>query len=141
MKHAYWLMKSEPEEYSWDDLIRDGSARWDGVRNFQARNNIAAMRKGDMALFYHSGKERLVAGVMRVASAPYRDPTADDDRWLAVDVTPGIQLPEPVTLAQIKAHANLKDIPLVKQARLSVMPLEEAAFKLILALGGAAGKP
>ena len=129
-------MKSEPSAYSWEDLVRDGSTRWDGVRNPQARNNLQAMRVGDAVLYYHSGEGKQVVGVARVARAAYPDPTAGDARWLAVDLAPVEALALPVTLASIKSERALRGIPLVTQSRLSVMPLEPAAFERILALGG-----
>ena len=136
MTRSHWLVKSEPSAYSWDDLVRDGSTRWDGVRNAQARNNLAAMRVGDTVLYYHSGEGKQVVGVARVARAAYPDPTADDPRWLVVDLAPVKPLARPVTLVEIKADRALRGIPLVTQSRLSVMPLERAAFEHILELGG-----
>lgn len=133
---GYWLMKSEPEVYSWDNLVADKRTPWDGVRNYQARNNIRAMRPGHLALFYHSGAERRVAGVMRVVSEPYPDPAADDPQWLVVDVAPQYTLKHPVTLADIKMESTLMEIALVKQSRLSVMPLDKKAFERIVAMGG-----
>jgi predicted RNA-binding protein with PUA-like domain len=128
-------VKSEPDTYSWDALVRDGSTCWDGVRNPQARNHLEAMGRGDLVLFYHSGEAREVVGVARVTRAPYPDPSAADPRWLAVDLAPVRALREPVSLARIKAEAALRGIPLVRQARLSVMPLEKDAFERILRLG------
>jgi predicted RNA-binding protein with PUA-like domain len=128
-------VKSEPSAYSWDDLVRDGSTRWDGVRNAQARNHLAGMRAGDAVLYYHSGEARQVVGVARVTRAAYPDPTADDPRWLAVDLAPLKALARPVALAAIKADRALREIPLVRQSRLSVMPLERDAFERILDLG------
>lgn len=134
MRH--WLIKSEPGTYSWDDLVRDGKTRWDGVRNFQARNHIRAMRPGDLALFYHSGDERSIAGVARVLSAPHPDPTAADGDWSAVDVEPAYALRDPVTLARIKQERSLRGMVLLKQSRLSVQPVEPDEFAAIVALGG-----
>jgi predicted RNA-binding protein with PUA-like domain len=133
---GHWLVKSEPEQYSWDDLVREGSTCWDGVRNAQARNNLAAMRGGDLCLYYHSNEGREVVGVARVARESYPDPTSDDERWLVVDLEPLKPLRRPVTLAQIKGDPALAKIPLVTQSRLSVMPLERRAFEHILRLGG-----
>lgn len=135
MARSYWLVKSEPFEYAWGDLVRDGSTYWDGVRSAQARNNLRAMRVGDLALYYHSNVGREVVGVARVARSAYRDPTTDDDRWVVVDVVPVQPLAEPVSLAQIKGDSRLAEIPLVKQSRLSVMPIEKPAFERILKLG------
>ena len=132
----YWLIKSEPGTYSWDDLVRDQQTRWDGVRNFQARNNIRNMRAGDLALFYHSGEERSIPGVARVASAPYPDPTAKGEPWVVVDVKTVEALPKPVTLAAIKDEAKLKDMALVKYARLSVQPVTDVEWKLVCKMGG-----
>ena len=132
----YWLIKSEPGTYSWDDLVRDQQTRWDGVRNFQARNNIRNMRAGDLALFYHSGEERSIPGVARVASAPYPDPTAREGDWSVVDVEPAYALRSPVTLDRIKEERGLKDMVLVRQSRLSVQPVQAKEFDAIVKLGG-----
>lgn len=132
---AFWLVKSEPAKYAWDQLVADGSTVWDGVRNHAARNHLAAMKKGDRVLYYHSNEGKEVVGVARVTREAYPDPTADDPRWVVVDLAPVEALKEPVTLATIKADAKLRDIPLVRQSRLSVMPLEKQAFDRILALG------
>ena len=135
MARQHWLAKSEPSAYAWEQLVSDRATRWDGVRNHQARNNLAGMQKGDLVLFYHSGESREIVGVMRVARAAYPDPKADDPRWLAVDVEAVKPLAQPVSLAAIKADAALRGIALVKQSRLSVMPLEKDQFERILALG------
>jgi predicted RNA-binding protein with PUA-like domain len=134
----HWLIKSEPGTYSWDDLVRDGRTRWDGVRNFQARNNIRAMRPGDLALFYHSVNERGIPGVARVTSAAYADPTAKDGDWSAVDVEPAFALREPVSLERIKEERALRDMVLLKQSRLSVQPVRKNEFDAIVTLGGRA---
>jgi predicted RNA-binding protein with PUA-like domain len=131
----FWLVKQEPEAYSWDDLVRDKSTDWTGVRNFQARNNLRAMQLGDPVLFYHSQTEKVVVGVAEVARAAYPDPTADSEQWLAVDLKPVRKLARPVTLADIRNHAKLAEIGLIKQSRLSVMPLTQEEFEAILALG------
>lgn len=136
MARSYWLVKSEPFKYSWNDLVRDGGTYWDGVRNYQARNNLGEMKVGDRVLYYHSNEGKEVVGVAKVTKTAYQDPTTDDDRWLVVDLAPLKQLAEPVTLAQIKADAKLAKIPLVTHSRLSVMPLERPAFDHILDLGG-----
>ena len=135
MARAYWLVKSEPFKYSWDDLVEDGSTYWDGVRNYQARNNLRAMKVGDYALYYHSNEGKAVVGVAKVTRTAYPDPTTDDERWVVVDVAPVKPLKAPVTLAQIKADPKLARIPLVTHSRLSVMPLEKADFDRILELG------
>ncbi len=135
MARSYWLMKSEPYKYSWDDLNRDGSTYWDGVRNYEARNNLAAMKKGDLVLYYHSNEGKEVVGVAKVTKESYPDPTTDDERWVVVDLEPVKPLKDPVTLAVVKSDGKLKDMALVKQARLSVQPVTEAEFKRVLALG------
>jgi predicted RNA-binding protein with PUA-like domain len=136
MARSYWLAKSEPSAYSWEQLESDRATRWDGVRNHQARNNLAGMQKGDLVLFYHSGESREIVGVMRVKRAAYPDPGADDPRWLAVDVEAVKPLARPVSLAAVKGDPALRGAALVKQSRLSVMPLEKDQFERILALGG-----
>ena len=135
MARSYWLVKSEPFKYSWDDFVRDGSTYWDGVRNALARNHLKAMRVGDRVLYYHSNEGKDVVGVARVTRSAYPDPTTDDERWVVVDLKPVQPLAEPVTLAAIKADPALRDIPLVKQSRLSVMPIPKPAFDRILKLG------
>ena len=135
MARHYWLVKQEATAYSFDDLVRDGRTMWDGVRNFQARNNLKAMRTGDRVLFYHSVKEQSVVGICEVVREAYPDPTTDDDRWAVVDVKPLKKLANPVSLATIKADRALEGVALVRQSRLSVMPLEKSAFDRIVALG------
>ncbi len=132
---SYWLVKSEPTKYSWDQFVKDGSTYWDGVRNYTARNNLQAMKKSDLVLYYHSNEGKEVVGVARVVKESYPDPTTDDDRWVVVDLKPVKALKEPVTLVQIKADAPLAEMVLVKQSRLSVMPVEKKAFDRILKLG------
>ena len=134
MARAHWLVKSEPDQYSWDDLVKDGSTYWDGVRNYQARNNLREMKVGDYALYYHSNEGKEVVGIAKVTRSAYPDPTTDDDRWVVVDVAPVKPLKAPVTLAQIKADRQLRGIPLVTHSRLSVMPLEKSDFERILEL-------
>ncbi len=131
----YWLVKSEPFKYSWDDLVKDGSTYWDGVRNYQARNNLKAMKKGDLVLYYHSNEGKEVVGVAKVTREFYQDPTTDDDRWVVVDIEPVERLNTPVTLADIKQQERLKDIPLITQSRLSVMPVTKKHFDTILQMG------
>jgi predicted RNA-binding protein with PUA-like domain len=122
----YWVVKQEPEAYSWSTFVRDGRAAWTGVRNFQARNNLRAMKKGDLVFFYHSVSEKQVVGLARVVREAYSDPTADEGDWSCVDIVPLKPLMRPVTLEQIKANKILKTIPLVKHTRLSVSPLGKA---------------
>ena len=133
MRH--WLVKQEPTDYPFSRLVKDGRTRWDGVRSFQARNSLKAMAEGDLVLYYHSGDEKAVVGLAEVARATYADPTAEEGDWVAVDLAPRKPLRAPVTLAQVKADGALRDLPLLKQSRLSVMPVEAAAFERILALG------
>ena len=136
MTTQYWLVKTEPETYSWDDLVRDRRTGWTGVRNYAARIHLKAMRAGDEVFIYHSGESKSVVGVARVTKAAYPDPTADEPGWVAVELAPVIPLPQPVTLGQIKADAALAQIGLVRQGRLSVMPLKPAEFARIGKLGG-----
>jgi predicted RNA-binding protein with PUA-like domain len=131
-----WLVKQEPEDYSWDDLVRDKKTAWTGVRNFQARNNLRNMNTGDAVLFYHSGKEKSVVAIAEVAKAAYPDPTADDDSWIAVDIKPVKRLPKPVALTDIRANAKLNNLLLVKQSRLSVMPVSNEDFDEIIKMSG-----
>lgn len=130
----YWLAKSEPEAYSWQQLVKDGSTAWTGVRNFTARNNLRAMKKGDLVFFYHSGEEKSVVGLARVAKEFYPDPTAEEGDWSCVDLAAVKALTKPVTLAQIKADKVLVETKLVKQGRLSVSPLTKAQFERMLEL-------
>jgi predicted RNA-binding protein with PUA-like domain len=139
---SFWLVKQEPSDYSWSDFVADGSTSWTGVRNFAARNNLRRMSKGDEVLFYHSGgpsqtgrhagATKAVVGIAKVARTAYRDTTAKEGDWSAVDLVPVKPLPRPVTLQEIKASRELKNIALVRQSRLSVMPLAAKEFKLIL---------
>ena len=131
----YWLVKSEPDAYSWQKFVSDGKALWDGVRNYQARNNMKAMKIGDKVLFYHSVSEKKVIGVAVVTREYFPDPTTDDDRWVVVELKPEKELNEPVSLEQVKNEKKLSEIALVKQARLSVMPLKKQEFDLILKMG------
>jgi len=132
---AFWLVKSEPGSWSWDDQVRTGTTNWDGVRNPQAANFMKAMRKGDRAFFYHSGEERRVVGVVEVVREFYPDPKDKSGRFGMVDVKTVGPMPQPVTLSEIKAEPRLKDLLLVRQSRLSVMPVDEAAWKLIARMG------
>ena len=135
---AYWLAKTEPSTYSWPRFVAEKKAVWDGVRNAQARNNLAAMKKGYEVLIYHSGEDRAVMGIAKVAKAAYPDPTAEGDpRWLSVDLVPVRALASQVTLATIKQTPSLKEIALIRQSRLSVMPLDDVSWATILKLGKA----
>ncbi|GJM15659.1 MAG: ubiquinol-cytochrome c reductase [Thermodesulfobacteriota bacterium] len=131
----YWLVKSEPNTYSWDDLVKDGSTYWDGVRNYQARNNLKGMEKGDLVLYYHSNIGKEVVGVAKVIKEHYQDPTTDDDRWVVVDIEPVSKLNTPVTLADIKDAKSLQKVPLVTHSRLSVMPVTKKDFDTIVKMG------
>jgi predicted RNA-binding protein with PUA-like domain len=128
----HWLVKSEPEAYSWQALVKDGRTAWTGVRNFAARNNLRAMKTGDPVLFYHSGEEKSVVGIARVVNEFYSDPTADEGDWSAVDLAPVKPLARPVALAQIKADDILREMKLVKQSRLSVLPVTREQFARLL---------
>jgi len=130
----YWLIKSEPNTYSWDDLVKQGRDHWDGVRNYQARNNLRAMKLGDLALFYHSVNEKSVVGIAECVKEFYPDPTTDDDRWVVVDFVPKQKLKKPVTLQEIKAMTSLADMVLVKNSRLSVQPVTKEEFDLIITM-------
>ncbi len=131
----YWLVKQEPTKYSWEQFVQDKKTYWDGVRNYQARNNLKEMNKGDHLLFYHSVIGKEVVGVDKVTAEAYPDPTTDADRWVVVDLKPVVTLKNPVTLEDIKSHPDLQAIALVKQSRLSVSPLTVKEFKTILAMG------
>lgn len=133
----YWLIKSEPNTYSWDDLVKLGKDHWDGVRNYQARNNMKAMKPGDLALFYHSVKQKSVVGIAECVSEFYQDPTTDDDRWVVVDFVPKEKLKNPVTLDQIKAEDELSEMVLVKNSRLSVQLVRKEEFDKIIAMSQA----
>ncbi len=127
----HWLVKQEPEAYSWNDFVREGLTKWTGVRNFQARNNLRAMRKGDAVLFYHSVSEKAVVGIAQVTREAFPDPTAEEGDWSAVELKPVRVLKMPVTLEQIKAAPKLREIALLRNSRLSVQPLGKAEFDLI----------
>jgi len=135
MANKFWLVKQEPETYSWSDFVKEGKAAWTGVRNYQARNNLRSMNKGDPVLFYHSGEGKEVVGIARVAKPAYPDPTATEGDWSGVDLAPVKALKKPVEREIIKADKALKDILLIRNSRLSVMPLTEAQFNRILELG------
>lgn len=132
---AFWLVKQEPTAYSWNDFVRDQKTEWTGVRNFQARNNLRAMKKGDRVLFYHSVINPSVVGIAEVIEAAYPDPTATDGDWSCLLLAPCEALKRPVTLTEIKADGSLTNMALIKQSRLSVMPVTEKEFCRIVALG------
>ena len=131
----YWLVKQEPEKYPWAQFVKDKGTYWDGVRNYQARNNLRTMKKGDLVMYYHSVSEKAVVGVAKVTTEAYPDPTAKEGGWSVVDLKPVKAMVESVTLEQIKTDPKLVEIALIKQSRLSVMPLRAAEFKRILQLG------
>ncbi|MFT4738834.1 MAG: putative RNA-binding protein with PUA-like domain [Cyclobacteriaceae bacterium] len=130
----YWLLKTEPETYGWVDLERLDSDHWEGVRNYQARNYLKEMRAGDYAFFYHSGQSKEIVGLVEVLQSAYQDPTTDDKRWVSVRVRPVGQLQQTVTLDLIKSFDQLKDMVLLKNSRLSVQPVEENAYEIIMNL-------
>jgi predicted RNA-binding protein with PUA-like domain len=132
----YWLVKSEPEAYSWDAFVKDKRAAWTGVRNFQARNNLRAMKKGDLALYYHSVSAKQVVGVAKVEKEAYPDPTAKEGDWSCVDLAPLKPFATAVSLDQIKSEKSLAGMALLKQSRLSVTPVTKAEFQKLMQLGG-----
>ena len=136
METRRWLVKQEPEAYAWEALVRDGRTAWTGVRNFQARNLLRSMRAGDLVLYYHSVTGKQVVGVARVAREAYPDPTATEGDWSAVDLVPLKALASPVALGVLKADPVTASMPLIRQSRLSVMPLTEEVFRRVLELGG-----
>ena len=131
----FWVVKQEPTSYSWDDFVKEKVTSWTGVRNYEARNNLARMKKGDSVLFYHSGEDKAIVGLASVARSAYPDPTADDDKWVAVDLKAGRPLGIPVTLQAIKAKPSLQSVALLKRSRLSVLPLNKDEFEAIMSLG------
>ena len=131
----FWLVKQEPSSYSWPDFVAEGQTSWTGVRNYTARNNLRKMRQGDEVLFYHSGEEKAVVGIARVTRQAYTDPTAKEGDWSAVNLAPIKSLRQPVTLRQIKDDPRLKQLQLIRQSRLSVMPMTSAEFRAIVSLG------
>ena len=128
----YWLLKSEPDAWSWDNQVKEGASMWDGVRNYQARNNLKEMKKNDLCFFYHSVTERSIVGIVKVVKEYYPDPTDKTDRFVVVDIKAIKKLKNPVSLDQIKENNKLKDIALVKQSRLSVMPLKKTEWDIII---------
>ncbi len=132
----YWLVKSEPSTYSWEQLVKDKKATWDGVRSYAARNNMRSMKKGEQVLFYHSNEGMAIVGITEVVKEAYQDPTTDDTNWVVVDLKPVKALPSPVTLAALKADKAFEQMALVRIGRLSVSPVSDAEYKKILKLGG-----
>jgi len=132
----FWLVKSEPETYSWSDFLKEKRTSWTGVRNFSARNSLRAMKDGDEVLFYHSGEGKAVVGLAKVAREAYKDKTATEGDWSTVDLTPVRALPNPVTLAEIKKTPSLKEMKLVRLSRLSVMPVTADEFKAVVKMAG-----
>jgi predicted RNA-binding protein with PUA-like domain len=130
----YWLVKSEPFKYSWEDFVKEGKSVWDGVRNYQARNNMKAMKKGDWVFFYHSNEGMEVVGLAEVSKEFYPDPTTDDERWVVVELIPVKKFDRTITLKQMKADDRLSNLALIKQSRLSVTPVERPEFDIILSL-------
>jgi predicted RNA-binding protein with PUA-like domain len=128
----YWLIKSEPSEYSWDDLVKDGKSVWTGIRNYRARNNLKLMKKGDLALFYHSNEGKEIVGIAKVVAESYQDPTTKEEAWVVVDFAPVKKLNKPVTLETAKSTSGLKDMELVKLSRLSTSAVTKDEFDLIL---------
>lgn len=133
---AYWLVKSEPEVYPWDQLVKDKETFWDGVRNYAARIHLKAMKKGDLVLYYHSNEGTAIVGIAQVTKEFYQDPTTDDDAWVAVDLKAVRPLKHPVSLAQIKADKRLKDMALVRLGRLSVQPVTDKEWKVVMEMAG-----
>ena len=134
-KKSFWIIKQEPSQYNWKQFEKDRETYWDGVRNYQARNNLKKMKKGDNLLFYHSVVGKEIVGIAEVTRESYPDPTTDDERWVVVDLKPIKPFKVPVTLEEIKAHKELSEIALIKQARLSVMPITKKEFQILLKLG------
>lgn len=133
---AYWLVKSEPDAYSWQQLVKDKETSWDGVRNYAARGHLKNMKKGDEVFYYHSNEGTDIVGIAKVSKEFYQDPTIDDDRWVSVGIKPVKAFKKPVTLAEIKANKKLQDMALVRIGRLSVQPVTEEEWNIILEMGG-----
>ena len=133
---AYWLLKSEPFKYSWDQFVLDKKTHWDGVRNYLARNHLKAMKKGDKIFFYHSNEGLEIVGIAKVVKEYYQDPTTPEPAWVVVDISPVKKIKKPVTLAQIKAEKDLQEMSLIKSMRLSVQPVREEEWNKILQMAG-----
>lgn len=131
---AYWLIKSEPFKYSWEQFVKDGQTFWDGVRNYAARNNLRAMKKGDEVFFYHSNEGLEIVGIAKVVKEAYQDPTTDEEAWVVVDLKPVKKLKKPVTLQQIKADKRLQNMALLRLSRLSVQPVNEEEWNVVMEL-------
>ncbi|MGH9907020.1 MAG: EVE domain-containing protein [Pyrinomonadaceae bacterium] len=134
-RNSYWMVKQEPETYSWADFVSDGKTDWSGVRNYQARNNLRQMKTGDRVLFYHSGKDKAVVGIAEVVKTAYPDPTANDPQWVAVDLKPVKAFANPVPLPAIRYDKRLSGLPLIRQSQLSVMPLTKDEFDVLVTMG------
>lgn len=132
----YWLVKSEPFKYSWDQLVKDKKTVWDGVRNYAARNNLRTMKKGDQVLFYHSNEGMAIVGIAEVVKEAYQDPTTDDANWVVVELKPVKAMPTPVTLADLKADKSMAEMQLVRLGRLSVSAVTDTEYKKVLKMGG-----
>ena len=133
---SYWLVKSEPFKYSWDQLVTDKQTVWDGVRNYAARNNLKAMKKGDQVFFYHSNEGVEIVGIAKVAKEAYQDPSTEEEAWVVVELKPFKKLKKPVTLAQVKADSRLSEMALVRLGRLSVQPVTEEEWRIVMELAG-----
>ena len=133
---SYWLVKSEPSTYSWDQLVAEKQTAWTGVRNYAARGHLKAMKKGDEVFFYHSNEGLAIVGIAKVTKEAYQDPTTDDDKWVAVDLAPYKKLKHPVTLEAIKKDKRLKDMALVRISQLSVQPVTDKEWKAVMELAG-----
>ena len=133
---AHWLIKSEPSTYSWDQFVKDKTTSWDGVRNYAARNHLKAMKKGEEVFFYHSNEGMEIVGIAKVAKEAYQDPTTDDTNWVAVDLIPHRKLKTPVSLVQMKADKRLSNMALIRIGRLSVSPVTDQEWKVIMELAG-----
>ncbi len=133
---AYWLIKSEPFKYSWDQFVKDGQTFWDGVRNYAARNNLKAMKKGDEVFFYHSNEGLEIVGIAKVSKEAYQDPTTDDAAWVVVDFKPVRKLEKPVALKDLKADSRLADMDLLRLGRLSVQTVKEEEWKIVMEMAG-----
>jgi predicted RNA-binding protein with PUA-like domain len=133
---AYWLVKSEPFKYSWEQFVKDKQTFWDGVRNYGARNNLRAMKKGEKVLFYHSNEGVEIVGIAKIVKESYQDPTTDEEAWVVVDLQPVKKLKSPVSLQKVKADSRLSEMALVRLGRLSVQPVTESEWKIIMELAG-----
>ena len=132
----YWLIKSEPFKYSWEKFVEDGVTFWDGVRNYAARNNLKAMKKGDLLFWYHSNEGLEIVGIAKLVKEAYQDPTTEDEAWVVVDVKPHKKTKKPVSLAQIKADARLQNMALVRLGRLSVQPVTAEEWEIVMQMAG-----